>query len=49
MPMYYNWFIFEGYMNRFSFYVKWTYILYFGAFLGIIGTGERVFSSIMSP
>lgn len=40
--MYYNWFIFEGFLNRFSSTIKWVYILYLGAFIGVLGVAVNV-------
>ena len=43
MPMYYNWFIFEAFLNRFSMHqIKWAFLLYFGAFVGVIGVAVNV-------
>jgi hypothetical protein len=42
IPMYYNWFVFESFLNRFSALVKWVYILYLGAFIGVIGVAVNV-------
>ncbi len=42
IPMYYNWFVFESFLNRFSSLVKWVYILYLGAFIGVIGVAVNV-------
>ncbi len=42
LPMYYNWFVFEGFLNRFSATVKWVYILYLAAFIGVIGVAVNV-------
>ena len=42
IPMWYNWFILESFLNRFSMKLKWMYFLYFGAFIGVIGGGMNV-------
>jgi low temperature requirement protein LtrA len=42
LPMYYNWFVFEGFLNRFSSTVKWVYFLYLAAFIGVIGVAVNV-------
>lgn len=40
--MYYNWFILESFLNRFSMHIKWLYALYLGAFIGVIGVAVNV-------